>query len=78
MTTEQEWLGNTPRQILAVPAHIAVLPEEEQGPALVQEIHDRKGSSADKQATRPDNRKLFAEMDAKVSAVDQITGVMRP
>lgn len=28
--------------ILEVPAHIAALPEEEQGPALVKAIHDRK------------------------------------
>ena len=30
--------------ILEVPAHITALPEEEQGPALVQAIHDRKAN----------------------------------
>ena len=28
--------------ILQIPEHIAALPEEEQGPALVKEIHDRR------------------------------------
>lgn len=34
-----------PTPITEIPAHIRALPEEEQGPALVKAIHDRKADT---------------------------------
>ena len=34
-----------PEPITQIPAHIATLPVEEQGPALVKAIHDRKAAN---------------------------------
>ena len=35
------------KPITGIPAHIAALPEEEQGPALVQAIHERRRAAED-------------------------------
>lgn len=36
-----------PEPITGIPPHIAALPEEEQGPALVQAIHERRRAAED-------------------------------
>jgi hypothetical protein len=81
MTTEQEWLGNSPYTHPSMPGtppmfDLSAALEDAERRALVEAIHDT--SNPRLRNSHPligDNRKLNGQMAAKVSAIHNIPGV---